>query len=131
MQLRPALEAVGQVEYATTDPQLAVLAGVIHHKIADYSQSEPMKVLAGAWEAFWLVRRIRPDVVVSTGAAPGLLCLFWGHVTGARTIWIDSVANAECLSLSGRLASRFATVALTQWEALAAASGPEYAGSVL
>ncbi len=43
-----------------------------------------------------LVLKLRPDVVISTGAAPGLLALAAAKwLTGARTIWIDSLANAD------------------------------------
>jgi UDP-N-acetylglucosamine:LPS N-acetylglucosamine transferase len=75
--------------------------------------------------------RTRPDVVISTGAAPGLFGILFGRLVGARTIWIDSIANAEKLSLSGRIASRIAHIALTQWPHLAATRRPSYRGSIL
>jgi hypothetical protein len=50
---------------------------------------------------------------------------------GARTIWVDSVANAEEMSMSGKLARRFAHLWLSQWEHVAGAEGAEYAGAVL
>jgi UDP-N-acetylglucosamine:LPS N-acetylglucosamine transferase len=77
------------------------------------------------------VLRARPDVIISTGAAPGILGIFFGRLIGAQTIWIDSIANAEELSLSGRIALRVAHKALTQWPHLAKAEGPEYHGSIL
>ncbi|WP_018626107.1 hypothetical protein [Niabella aurantiaca] len=66
-----------------------------------------------------IVRKARPDVIVTTGAAPGLLAIIAGRLCGAQTLWIDSIANAECLSLSGKIASVFAHRALTQWRDLA------------
>lgn len=79
----------------------------------------------------WVVLRERPDVVISTGAAPGFFALFWGKlVCGSRTIWVDSVANSERLSASGEKAGRFADLWLTQWEALSRPGGPRYAGRV-
>jgi len=74
---------------------------------------------------------IHPDVVVSTGAAPGLLALICGKMVGAQTIWVDSIANVDRLSLSGRLAGKFADLWLTQWEHLAHPGGPYYKGAVL
>jgi hypothetical protein len=53
-----------------------------------------------------------------------------GRLLGARTIWLDSIANAERISLSGRLVRPFASVWLTQWEHLARGTRPEYAGQV-
>ena len=79
----------------------------------------------------WIMLRERPDVVVTTGAAPGLFGAFLGRRFGARTIWIDSLANVERLSLSGQKAGRFSDLWLTQWPALACEAGPDYAGAVL
>ena len=73
----------------------------------------------------------RPDVVVSTGAAPGYFALRVGKLIGARTIWIDSIANAEQLSLSGRKVRRYADLWLTQWPHLVTTQGPGYEGGVL
>src|SRR4051794_23789684 len=67
----------------------------------------------------WVPLRKRPDVVVSTGAAPGYLAIRGARLLGARTAWIDRVANVDELSLSGRLASARADLCLTQWPRLA------------
>lgn len=72
-----------------------------------------------------------PDIVISTGAAPGYFAMLWGKLLGARTIWVDSMANANELSLSGKKAGRFADLWLTQWPHLARPKGPKYKGSVL
>jgi hypothetical protein len=76
------------------------------------------------------VLRERPDVVLSTGAAPGFFALLFGRLLGARTIWLDSIANIEELSMSGRMARRHADLWLTQWPHLARPDGPECAGRV-
>lgn len=131
MLLAPALEG-GEVTFACTDPRQAEgrdLPAFV--ALSDYNQNQPLRLLAGLAETFGIVRRLRPDVVISTGAAPGLLCLLWGRAFGARTIWIDSIANSEQLSLSGKLARRICHVVLTQWEHLARDDGPAYWGSVL
>ena len=96
---------------------------------------------ATRWNKFrliWLLVRIvllmvreRPDVVVTTGAAPGYLSLVVGRLMGRRTCWIDSIANVEELSMSGRKARRWADLWLTQWRHLARAGGPEWFGNVL
>ncbi len=78
-----------------------------------------------------LVLTLRPHVILSTGAAPGYFAIRAGHTIGARSIWVDSVANAEELSLSGHKIGRYADLWLTQWEHLARPEGPHYVGSVL
>ena len=56
--------------------------------------------------------------------------MLFARAIGARTLWIDSIANGEVLSSSARLARRVATTRVTQWPDLAAA-GVAYWGSVL
>ena len=87
---------------------------------------------------FWLLLRIimlvirtRPDTIVTTGAAPGYLSLVVGKLLGKRTCWIDSIANVDELSMSGRKARRWSTLWLTQWEHLADPDGPLYFGNVI
>jgi hypothetical protein len=69
--------------------------------------------------------------VITTGAAPGYFAIRIGNLFGARTIWVDSIANGEELSLSGQKAGPHAALWLTQWAHLAKAEGPHYRGSVL
>ena len=55
----------------------------------------------------------------------------FGKLIGARTIWIDSLANVDQLSKAGRMAGPHADLWLTQWPDLAGDNGPDYAGQVL
>ena len=131
MLLRPALDD-NDTTFATTNPDLIARAQIAHSALlADCNRDQPIKSLIGFCKSIALVRRLRPQVILSTGAAPGLLCILAGRLFGARTLWIDSVANAERLSLSGKMARFCAHECFTQWEHLAAANGPRYAGAVL
>jgi hypothetical protein len=80
---------------------------------------------------FLLLLRVRPDVVISTGAAPGFFALLFARWMGAETIWVDSMANADELSMAGRMVRPYATLWLTQWRHLASNAGPSYRGSIL
>ena len=64
-------------------------------------------------------------------ALPGFIGLCLAKAMGKRMIWLDSIANAEQLSMSGRRIGAYADLWLTQWPHLAEAQGPEYAGQVL
>lgn len=79
----------------------------------------------------WILARERPDVVVSTGALPGYFALRLAKLFGAKTIWLDSIANVEELSMSGKMIGGHADLWLTQWQHLAKPDGPFYRGTVL
>lgn len=131
MQLREALEPHG-VRFVTTEPDLLKKAGVVEGAILpDCNLDQPWRSFKCMVRAFLLVWRTRPAVILSTGAAPGFFCLLAGRTIGARTVWIDSIANVERLSKSGAMAKWVAHERLTQWEHLALPGGPQYAGSVL
>jgi UDP-N-acetylglucosamine:LPS N-acetylglucosamine transferase len=99
--------------------------------IPDATRWNKIGVMKLALRLFWIVLRERPDVIVTTGAAPGYFALRFGRWLGARTIWIDSIANVEELSMAGQMAGKCADLWLTQWPHLAKTNGPHYAGAVL
>lgn len=101
------------------------------HLVTDANRWERFKLLRLAIKMLLIVLRERPDVVVSTGAAPGYFALRFGKIVGAQTAWLDSVANIERLSMSGQMVSRYADLWLTQWPHLSRPDGPHYEGSVL
>ena len=79
-----------------------------------------------------LVIRQRPHFVITTGAAHGYFAIRIGKLLGAKTIWIDSIANADELSMSGNLVRPYADLWLTQWQHLAKpGQGPAFHGAVL
>jgi UDP-N-acetylglucosamine:LPS N-acetylglucosamine transferase len=102
----------------------------IYHVI-DCNKDRLFDTLKCSIQVFKLVYKLKPKVIVSTGAAPGILALAFGRLIGAKTIWIDSIANAEKLSLSGRIAGKVSHVWLTQWPHLKSEHGPEFWGNVL
>jgi UDP-N-acetylglucosamine:LPS N-acetylglucosamine transferase len=128
--LRPAFEG-HDVAYLTTDRGYREdVAPARFYTVADGNRSNKLALVRGLLQLAVILLRERPDVVVSTGAAPGYLAIRGAKLLGASTLWIDSVANVEELSLSGRMASAKADLCLTQWEHLA--DGPvRYEGAVL
>lgn len=105
--------------------------GEAFHVIPDATRWSKLALLRCAAKIAFLLLRTRPDVVVSTGAAPGYFGLRLGKLLGAKTVWIDSIANVDELSLSGQKIGRHADLWLTQWEHLASERGPTFHGAVL
>jgi UDP-N-acetylglucosamine:LPS N-acetylglucosamine transferase len=117
--LQPAFEG-HDVAYLTTDPgHRSEVHPARFYCVGDANRWSKLGLLRSGLAILGVMIRERPAVVVSTGAAPGYLALRCAKLFGARTIWIDSLANVEELSLSGRLASTKADLCLTQWQHLA------------
>lgn len=100
------------------------------YKIKDFSRWDAYKVVPAFFSAMNTVRKENPNVVITTGAAPGLIVLFAAFCLGKKTVWIDSIANVNHLSLCGRIAKKFASRFYTQWEDLAQ-DGVHFAGNVI
>lgn len=131
MRLRPAFEDA-HVTYVTVRPTYrSDVPESDFRVIPDATRWNKIKLLVMALKLFWIVIAVRPDVVISTGAAPGYFAIRFGRWIGAKTCWVDSIANAEELSLSGQQIRPHASLVLSQWPHVAEASGVEHAGSVL
>ena len=138
--LSPAWDGC-DVTYVTTDPSVradveaaAAARGQPRpgfRAVAEANRWQKARLVKSLCQIAWVLLTVRPHVLVTTGAAPGFLALRLARLMGTRTVWIDSIANAEELSLSGRKAGPHADLWLTQWEHLAEPEGPEFRGSVL
>jgi UDP-N-acetylglucosamine:LPS N-acetylglucosamine transferase len=122
-----------EVVYVSTDASAAAeVPGARHYAIRNVSRRDRFGFAVLAWQLARILVRERPDVVVTTGAAPGFVALLVAKsLFGCRTIWIDSIASVEAISLSARLARPVADAWLVQWAHLARPDGPEYWGAVL
>ncbi len=131
LRLRPAFAGL-RVSYATVDAShRRDVDPAPFFRIPDANRSQKLRLLLLLVRLGWIVVRVRPHAIVTTGAAPGYLAIRIGRMIGARTLFLDSMANAEKLSLSAHLAERHADLLLTQWPHLAKREGPHYRGSVV
>lgn len=121
------------VVYATvSDSYRAHVGDAPLRVIEDVTRWDRLGLVRACGAMLSLLARERPDVVVSTGALPGFLAVVLGkRLFGARTIWIDSLANVDSLSMSGSKVGPHADLWLTQWPELARPGGPRYVGTVL
>lgn len=119
--------------YVTVQPSYAaeVADAGRFYAVTDATRWSRWDLLKMVLQVTWIVLRERPDVVITTGAAPGVVALRMGKWLGARTVWLDSIANVEAMSMSGMKVRGFADLWLTQWEALAKPEGPVFLGAVL
>ncbi|RKF12377.1 UDP-N-acetylglucosamine--LPS N-acetylglucosamine transferase [Roseovarius spongiae] len=140
MRLRKAWDGL-DVVYMTTEPGLCDIVKTMARdegapspkfiSVTDANLTEKARLARQLFEVLFAVLRHRPDVIITTGAAPGYFALRFGKLIKARTIWVDSMANAEKLSKSGKEVRKYADLWLTQWEHLAQSDGPHFMGRVL
>lgn len=73
-------------------------------------------LLRNALLAVRMLRRDRPDVIVSSGAGVALPFFVLGRLLGIPTVFIEVYDRLDSATLTGRLCRPFATRMLVQWE---------------
>ncbi len=131
LRLRPAFEGCKVVYVSTHEGYHNQVHGSVFHSVTDANRWNKLKLIKMAFEVFLIIIKENPDIVISTGAAPGLVAIFLGNLVRKKTLWIDSIANVERISLSGRLAKPFSGLHITQWEHLADGIKTFYKGNVI
>lgn len=102
------------------------------HLVGECDRNHPLKALGVLLRSLKVAVIERPDVVITTGSLPLAMLCAWCKFFGARIVWIDSVANVDHLSMSGRFVRSFADLFLVQWPELADDDhGSEYVGAIV
>jgi beta-1,4-N-acetylglucosaminyltransferase len=77
------------------------------------------KLLVNFWEAFCILRRERPSVILSTGAGPAVPFALLGRLMfRCRVVFIETVTRITEPSLTARLMYYLADEFFYQWPAL-------------
>lgn len=130
MRIKKAFDGCTVIYVSTHQGYEKIVHDKKFYKISDGNRWSKIKLMKMAVEIRKIIIKEKPDVIITTGAAPGLFAVIWGRLSGSKTIWLDSIANVDIISLSGRIAKRFAHFHLTQWEGLAD-NKTAYRGNVL
>lgn len=81
--------------------------------------------------AWRVVRREKPDAILSTGAALAFPFFLVGKLLGKRLIYVESLTWTEGLSLTGRLVYPLADSLFVQWPNAARRKRTRYAGGLI
>jgi UDP-N-acetylglucosamine:LPS N-acetylglucosamine transferase len=112
------------VSYLLAGERVVIGRGPTNRSLLNFFRNLPL-----AWR---LLRRERPDAVLSTGAGLAVPFFLAGRLLGIRLVYVESVTRTESISLSGRLVYRRASRFFAPWPASAESlRRAEYAGSVL
>lgn len=131
LRLRPAFEGCDTV-FASVQPSSAEeVPGHRFYAFKDASRKNKLAFFSVILTMLWINLRERPDVIITTGSAPALICITVGKLFGARTLWIDSIANCKELSTSGRKAMAVAHKCVSQWPEVAQENKLEFWGRTL
>ena len=84
----------------------------IHHSERD------IIFFANLWEAWCILRKERPDLILSTGAGPVVPFSLIGQLFGVRSIFIETFNRVAEPSLSGRIMYYLADRFFYQWKML-------------
>lgn len=131
LRIAEGLKGAYDLSFVSTHEKCATMVeGYRFYYMRGFSRWDAWRIVPAFFKAVGIVLRERPKVVITTGAAPGLVVLIAARLCGRRAVWVDSIANVGHLSLCGRVASRLANRCYTQWEELAGGR-VRYAGNVI
>ena len=76
----------------------------------------PFKLLYNCFKSLYYYLLIRPDVIITTGAhTAGPMCCI-GKLGRSKIIYIETFANINTKTMTGRLIYKFADLFIVQWE---------------
>ncbi len=89
-------------------------------------------LIRNAGVAWRVLRRRRPDIIISTGAGIAIPFFYLAKLFGIPTVYVESFTRIHSLSLTGRIVYPIAGRFLVQWPELAERwTKAEYGGQVL
>lgn len=84
----------------------------------DHPLTYPFKLLANCFKSLYFYFKIHPDYIITTGAhTAGPMCLI-GKIFGSKVIYIETFANINTKTITGRLLYPFADMFIVQWHSM-------------
>ena len=84
----------------------------------DHMLTYPFKLLANSFISLYQFIKIRPDVIVTTGAqSAGPMCCI-AKIFRKKIIFIETMANIDKKTITGKLVYKFADLFIVQWEGM-------------
>lgn len=131
LRLRPAFEEHNIIYISTEKSLRETVKGSRFYCVPDANRNNVFSLVLLFFSMVFIIFATRPQVIVSTGAAPGFFAFLFGKLFRSKNIWIDSIANIDKMSLTGLLSKHLSNLWLTQWDHLAGKDGPFYKGKVI
>lgn len=78
----------------------------------------PFKLLYNCFKSLFYYIKVRPKAIITTGAhTAGPMCCI-GKILGSKIIYIETLANINTKTITGRIIYRFADLFIVQWESM-------------
>jgi len=78
----------------------------------------PKKLMKNFYQAIKILKKEKPDVVLSTGAAAAVPLCYAAKMLGMKIIFVESLAAVQKPSMSGRAVYPIADLFVVQWKHL-------------
>jgi len=130
--LRPFINKYKSYFCSTNSDLAGAVDCVRYFSVNDVSRGNLLALPLTIVKALAILIYVRPQLIVSTGALPGVIFIVLGKlILRSKTVWVDSIANGSSISASGRLAKKFSDIWVSQWEDVAKENGADYFGAVI
>jgi UDP-N-acetylglucosamine:LPS N-acetylglucosamine transferase len=84
-----------------------------HHLLRDVA-----KTLHSGWQAWRILRRFRPDAVLTSGPSVAVPACAFARLMGIKVIFVETGSRVTRLSLTGRIMYPVASLFIVQWPSL-------------
>ena len=73
-------------------------------------------LLINTWRALRILPKEKPDLIISSGAAPAIPFFWIGKLMGAKTIYIEVFDRIDASTIAGKICYPVADIFIVQWE---------------
>ena len=82
-----------------------------------YPSNRSIKALIiNTWKALKIISKEKPDLIISSGAAPAIPFFYIGKVFGAKTVYIEVFDRIDAPTVSGKVCYKVADRFIVEWE---------------
>jgi UDP-N-acetylglucosamine:LPS N-acetylglucosamine transferase len=93
LRLRPAFDEHDLAFLTTNEGYKTEVEGKVFI-VTDANMWEKLRLLRMFIEVAWILIKFRPNIIVTTGAAPGFAAIMFGRMLGLKTIWMADTMGA-------------------------------------
>ncbi len=91
-----------------------VLMGHTVHWVQERGFNRPWGVIPGVFEAYRVLRMVRPQVIVSAGTGVAIGFFLAARLLGIPTFWLETFNIIDRTAMAGRICSRLASQSMVQ-----------------